>query len=197
MKKLSIIILSLVLLFCFVSCEKDKSEEMIANYEAFWKAYKVCNETYYALPKKTTNMSADTDVDYYDIQNILTAVDEENSNVEVISSSLEKSGSVTATKEGDKETYTYDIKIDYKYIKGGTGSVTQEGTLTISGTYEETETTSKTMSYNSDVKCKITINDTTYEITYYKDYTKTDVFTSATVNGNTVELRLLNAPYKY
>ena len=197
MKKLSIIILSLVLLFCFVSCEKDKSEEMIANYEAFWKAYKVCYETYYALPKKTTNMSDDTDVDYYDIQNILTAVDEENSNVEVISSSLEKSGSVTATKEGDKETYTYDIKIDYKYIKGGTGSVTQEGTLTISGTYEETETTSKAMSYNTDVKCKITINGTPYEITYYKGYTKSDVFTSATVNGNTVELRLLNAPYKY
>ena len=195
MKKLSIIILSLVLLFCFVSCEKDKSEEMIANYEAFLKAYNVCGETSYALPKKTTNMSDDTDVDYYDIQNILTAVDEENSNVEIISSSLKKTGSVTATEEGDKETYTYDIKIDYKYIKGGTGSVTQEGTLTISGTYEVTETASKGEPDNKDVKYKLTINGTPYEISYYQK--ANGEYTSATVNGNTVELRLLNAPYKY
>ena len=195
MKKLSIIILSLILLLCFVSCEKDKSEEMIANYEAFAKVYKVCDETWCALPKKNTNMSEDTDVSYYDIQNILTAIDSENSNVEVIDSSVKKSGTITATEDGDKETYTYDIKIDYEYIKGGTGSVKQNGTLTISGTYEKTEIKPKAIANDEDVKCKFTINGTPYEIAYYQKGNAT--FTSASVNGVAIEVRLLNAPFNY
>ncbi len=201
MKKLSIIILSLILLFCFVSCEKDKSEEMIANYEAFMKAYKVCYETWYALPKTTTaDMSTDETVGKEKVQDILNAIDSENSNIEVIDATdhstcpITKSGSVTVTKDENKKTYTYNITINYSYIKNLT---VLADTLTISGTYEETETTSKASVYNSDVKCKITINGTTYEITYYQDYTRSDKFTSATVNGNTVELRLLNAPYQY
>ena len=169
---------------------------MIANYEAFVKAYKVCDETWYALPKTTTaDMSTDDTVGKEDIQDILNAIDSENSNIEVIdetSCPITRSGSVTVTKDGNKKTYTYDVTIHYSYTRNMT---IQEDTLTISGTYELTETVSKAIANDEDVKCKFTINGTPYEIAYYQKGNAT--FTSASVNGVAIEVRLLNAPFNY
>ena len=83
----------------------------------------------------------------------------------------------------------------YKY-EDTNGTLKDDGEMKITtGTYKTKITFIDTSSKragttNRDVKCNLTIDGTTYEITYTK---KGSTFTSATVNGNEVEVRLLNA----
>ena len=211
MKKISIIMLSLILLFCFVSCEKDKSGEMIENYEAFVKAYKVCNYTFNALPNRSSSSSASTSgvtnvAEKYsevidDYLSALYSTIHEDSNI-TITKITDGSGTYEYAYDDNTEekvlnlTVTYNnVVLKYTYTDAN-GTEKNDGEMKIStGTYKR-----KTSSIDSsskgdgislyDVKCNMTIDGTTYEITYTK---KGSTFTSATVNGNEVEVRLLNA----
>lgn len=212
MKKLSIIILSLILLFCFVSCEKDKSGEMIENYEAFVKAYKVCNYTFSALPNRSSSSSAGTS----GVTNVAEKYSEaSDDHLSALYSTIHEDSNITITKiTGGSGTYeyTYDdnaeedilnltvtynnVILKYTYTDAD-GTEKNDGEMKISeGTYKRKtssidDTSSKGTSINLyDVKCNMTIEGTTYEITYTK---KGSTFTSATVNGKEVQIRLLNA----
>lgn len=208
MKKLSILILSLVLLFCFVSCEKDKSEEMIANYEAFVKAYEVCNNTFYSLQNQSSSSSGSGvtnvaekygEISVSTFRELYASIyGESKINIREItggSGTYEYTNDDTVDEVSDITVTYNNVVLKYKY-EDTNGTLKDDGEMKITtGTYKTKiifiDTSSKRAgTTNRDVKCNLTIDGTTYEITYTK---KGSTFTSATVNGNEVEVRLLNA----
>ena len=57
MKKILIVLLSILLALSFILCEKDKSEEVIANYEEFAKACSVGMAAIEFFPQESKALS--------------------------------------------------------------------------------------------------------------------------------------------
>ena len=115
-----------------------------------------------------------------------------------------QSGSVTESageETSDVDAEYRDISITYKYTEGSDTTV-KEGTLTVSGTYKHlynatSASLSRALRGNESVSYDLTINGKQYKLSYYLDYTSNKGYTSASVNGKDVELRLLNASRDY
>ena len=186
MKKISIILLALLMLLAFVSCDKDKSGDMINTYEEFVKAYNNCLEipTYFAKDGKIEA----SDIDNWELRMLVHTLN--GSYIGVTSLEVADGSSTTLTTSEDKNTKTYtfnNISITYKYTEGEEDTTEKDGTYTLTGTYVVTDSADKGSSYSFD----ITINsETKCKIAYSKD--ANGAFTSASVNGTDVELRLLN-----
>ena len=185
MKKISIILLALLMLLAFVSCDKDKSGDMINAYEEFVKAYNNGLEV-------RTNFAKDgkietSDISDWELGSIIYTLN--GSDIDVKSLEVADGSSTTLTTSEDKNTKTYtfnNISITYKYTEGE-DTTEKDGTYTLTGTYVVTDSADKGSSYSFD----ITINsETKCKIAYSKD--AKGAFTSASVNGTDVELRLLN-----
>ncbi len=185
MKKISIILLALLMLLAFVSCEKDKSGDMINAYEEFVKAYNNCLKVRTCFAKDGKIEKSDIgEWEFWSMVNTLSGKD-----INVTSLEVADGSSTTVTTSEDKSTKTYtfnNISITYKYTEGK-DTTEKDGTYTLTGTYAVTNVADKGTSYSFDV----TINsETKFKIAYSMD--KKDAFTSASVNGTDVELRLLN-----
>ena len=205
MKKFLIIMLSVLLLLSFTSCEKDKSGDVIAAFEKFAAEKKVADAVYSIFQAIEDGTLGKDKIDTSDLKGLL-AVYLENGNKVDIAEVTSASG--TVTKEGN--TRTLNVTIGYKgydevsETTGSGSSVTYvkvkiaEGTLTITGSWEyklENATSAvlrgegsviTTCSYN------IKVNDDSYDLSYtYNGLT--NKFTAASVGGTGVELRLLNA----
>ena len=174
------------MLLAFVSCDKDKSGDMINTYEEFVKAYNNGLEV-------RTNFAKDGKIETSDISNwelgsIVYTLN--GSDIDVKSLEVADGSSTTLTTSEDKNTKTYtfnNISITYKYTEGEKDTTEKDGTYTLTGTYVVTDSADKGSSYSFD----LTINtDTKCKIAYSKD--AKGAFTSASVNGTDVELRLLN-----
>ena len=186
MKKISIILLALLMLLAFVSCDKDKSGDMINTYEEFVKAYNNCLEipTYFAKDGKIEA----SDIGNWELRMLVHTLN--GSYIGVTSLEVADGSSTTLTTSEDKNTKTYtfnNISITYKYTEGEEDTTEKDGTYTLTGTYVVTDSADKGSSYSFD----ITVNsETKCKIAYSKD--AKGAFTSASVNGTDVELRLLN-----
>ncbi len=189
MKKVLIAMLAVLLLLSFTSCEKDKSEEVIAALEDF---YKTGNRLLSAMAvmeipdDETVNYEytdATTDVSDSYLHAFLYNICDVKKEVASIES---VSGKVTGTqKSGVSSDLTFsDVVVKYKLADDET---VYEFTLngTCKGSIEkkgETEIESREFS--------LTVNGTQYSWSYTM---KNEKFTAASANGKSVDVRLLNS----
>ena len=220
MKKCLIIILAVFLPFAFTSCEKDKSAEVIAEYEPKLKAeeekqasivknYEDFCETYKAAEfiwsvYSESGVKADGTHQINSFNAYTLHADEarflvtlpEGKNFTQSSAGSVSFTSGTVEVENYSESYFYSNKdVDFKDNKLTVSGCTIEG-----GTFETTEITltgtlSVTISGTGDAKIKtvdvdLTVGDKTYKASW--TINSSSKFTKATVNGQEVELRLLN-----
>ena len=203
MKKFLIIMLSVLLLLSFTSCEKDKSGDVIAAFEKFAAEKKVADAVY-SIAQNTSDETISKDsIDSSALKGLLVAYLENGGKIEKAEVT---SASGTITREGN--TRTLNVTIGYKgyavvnETSGYSATLLDvkiaEGTLTITGSWESKLENAEsaalrgegysitTRSYN------IKVNDDSYDLSYtYNGLTKK--FTAASVGGTGVELRLLNA----
>ncbi len=221
MKKVLIVLLSVLLALSFISCEKDKSGEVIQNYEdfkksqsAYWIASDFCDDLVYEYiedGKVDKKLSEDDKPDILaflknysnnDLQKILD-VDADCitiSSVESVSGELK--GETESTEEYWKEEYTAsDIVINFKYTittyvyESGTKKDSAETSDPIEG---ELKINMKSSFKSTEKGYTCSISSLSLQGTSYKDITYSyegKKYTSATVGGADVELRLLNAGY--
>jgi hypothetical protein len=186
MKKVLIALLAVLLLLSFTSCEKDKSEDVIAAYEEFISVNDICSDAARMLNNAEV-VKDNTVYDYY-IVSLVKAIN--GIDIEIKSNKI-TSGSKDSTSEGDVDTNTYsDVVIEYTYTEGS-DTTEKTGTLTVSGTYVSESPNIRAQAAYSDVSYELTINGTKYKLSYYRDsYGK---YERASVNGKDVEVRLLNS----
>lgn len=219
MKKVLIVLLSVLLALTFISCEKDKSGEVIQNYEDFVKtrnasenASEFCNELAenYA-DEKTGEVSKEfSDKDKDDIKPFVTGGSYGYSRVSYLIMELldVDADSITITdvesvsgkiqdklQENSTEYTASDIVIKFKYttttyVKGeAETSDPIEGELKINMKYSYKTTEEEII---------LSVSSLSLQGVSYKDIAATYSMTqkkttSATVGGAAVELRLLNA----
>ncbi len=186
MKKILIVLLSVLLALSFISCEKDKSEEVIANYEEFCKVYKIDNTALSLFSSASTETDLkETSIDTKNLSSFLSALLSSSDITGPSASTNFTSGSYAKKTEGDttKVTITDAVfKVSYTI---GDKNVTDEE-YKISGTCVTKNPEDGTGSYDYS----LTINGTGYSITMSGEKGKV---TSATVNGKAVDVRLLNS----
>ncbi len=188
MKRILIVLLSVLLVFSFSSCEKDKSEEVIAVYEDYWKTSAIIGNVSgipgYTVPGEGSNkvnatVSKDTLRYESNLQDYLELVGVEGK----VDSITDASGSITGTYDSNQVmdlTYN-DVVITYKM----TGD-DAEHKLTFSGTQK--------FQITDDVQTgefKFTVNGTVYSYSTKADL-KAVKYISVSVNGKDVDVRLLN-----
>ena len=194
MKKISIILLAVLLIFTITSCEKDKTEEVISNYEKFTMAYNL-GDAIHSIGKETKYKGGEIKIDDYHGSSA--------KEVEVLAKVLfnykdtfiiDNTAGITAAKgtveniqgytDNNHLTFT-DCEFSYTYTLNGTEGT---GKISFSGTYSCDE--------NGDVKtyvCDFVVNNETYKAEYTID---DGFFTAAKINGTDVDVRLLNSSNK-
>ncbi len=203
--------LSVLLALSFVSCESDKSEEIIAVYDEYVRGNRFAQGAYYSLDDLATyekdgyiyyndeTTLSDNDITNRSyVGNLIRIVDGIKSLS--VTNAVAKSGTIKVSSE-EKET-TYEMKITFTdcvidaIYTDNSGEEAKEGektTLKINGTYsclyqydeEGKNRLSTTYSYN------FTVGDVSYKVE--RTYDKNGTYTSAKVNGKSVDLRLINA----
>ena len=188
MKKISIVLLAVLLILSFTSCEKDKSEEMISTYEKFGAGFRIGDNIYRAKYKTGAIETSDyRGSSKYFVEEILIDLFNYDSTFE-ITDVTEAKGTIKNI-EGYTDEYhlTYEnCEVSYTYTYGtSTGS----GKLTFSGSYSYDK--------KDDVETYVydfILNGESYKTEYtMKDYE----FTLAKINGEDVNLSLLNAREKF
>ncbi len=209
MKKVLIVLLSVLLALSFVSCESDKSEEIISTYVEYIEGEKFCYSVYdslselyttkkdngsYSLAKETTIFKDTTIENTSYISNLVKAVSDINECE--IKSATAKSGKITCESENpDSTSYKREVSYDsviVDVVYTDSSEDEQSISLSINGKYSYMNTwekdTYKTLSGTKSHD--ITVNNKTYKIELSYNSEKT---TSAKVNGKSVDLRLINA----
>ncbi len=186
MKKVLIILSVAIMLIASVSCEKDKSGEMVETYEEFMTALAKCN-----LATISNGYDEATNECTISESYLQEAVNKINDSEITITSGDAKFVRTEKT-EGQKTTFTYDnVSIKYKYTEGS-DETEKDGTLTISGSYSITDYLPRALARDTEYSYDLTVNGKSYKLSYYLNADRT--YKSASVNGKNVELRLLNAP---
>ncbi len=186
MKKVLIILSVAIMLIASVSCEKDKSGEMVETYEEFMTALAKCN-----LATISNGYDEATNECTISESYLQEAVNKINDSEITITSGDAKFVRTEKT-EGQKTTFTYDnVSIKYKYTEGS-DETPKDGTLTISGSYSITDYSTRALARDTEYSYDLTVNGKSYKLSYYLNADRT--YKSASVNGKNVELRLLNAP---
>lgn len=212
MKKVLIVLLSVLLALTFISCEKDKSGEVIQNYEDFMNSYNAhqkvssfCDKLYSVYKDEKTGKVEDKEFGKEDNETILSALkncyyygnakkllDLLDIDADIIE--IQSVESVSGKFQGTYSDYTAsDIVIKFTYItttyvNGGDSKKSDptEGELKINVKY----------SYkNTDETSTLNISSLSLQGVSYKDImlssNQDEKLTSATVGGVAVELRLL------
>ena len=218
MKKYFIILLAVLLLFSFTSCSKDKSEEVraeyeeklkaeeekqasiVKNYEDFCEAYKAAEFIWNLYSYGDGKISANGTYQINTFGEYNLHVEEARYLVTLSEGTASDSVKVdftSGTVEVDNygESYFYsnkdlefkDNKLTVKYkIEGD--SEEKSADITLRGTLSVTVgATEKTVAVN------LAVGDKTYIASWTLNYSSSpSKFTKATVNGQEVEVRLLN-----
>ena len=217
MKKYFIIILAVLLLFTFTSCkdksaeveaeyapklkaEEEKQASIVKNYEDFCEAYKAAKfiwDLYYGAGKikadgtyQLGNFTDDYTLHITQARYLVTLSEGTASGsvkVDFTSGTVEVDNYGESYFYSNKDLEFKDNKLTVKYkIEGD--SEEKSADITLSGTLSVTVgTTEKTVEVN------LTVGDKTYNASWTLNYSSSSSkFTKATVNGQEVEVRLLN-----
>ena len=198
MKKALLVILSLVMVISFTSCQKDTSAEVLSTFEAFTSQFEVCCAAVDAAGSNLTqNMSTPVTSDYISnnikasaVQKAVQAITGDLSIgvPSIVSDTTKTKGQVSRSLEGNADIRKYEnVTIVYNY-SSNTVSDTTEGTFTINGTYTKEADGENGV---ENFSWKFTINGEEYDISCTTDVT--EKFTSAYVNGQSVNVALLNS----
>ena len=186
MKKVLIALLAVLLLLSFTSCEKDKSEEVIAAYEEFCKAQYVSVYTYGSFDYPDSgdvdikSLTKD-DVEDYNVYNCLNHLDGTK-----LYSVDAAEGAVKGKVSQDEKEVTYTgVKITY-YVEGDSATKHE---LTIDGTFKCVEETGD--SEAMQMESSLTINGKDFAFSF--TINNKGKYTAASVNGKDVNLTLLNS----
>lgn len=187
MKKLSIILLALLIVFSFSSCKKDKTEDVISAYENFKK---IGNVGGYAArlfgdgldtcdDSESLNLSVDKTFkgrpDFTAFMNLI-GIDEYKG------TEASATGTITGLKDGRKLDVTFDITVTYLTDK----------TFKVTGAYKYDQGDTGTgPAADVDLSYDFTINGTGYAVSCKID--ENGKCTSASVNGTDVDPRLVDA----
>ena len=202
MKKVLIVLLSVLLLVSFVSCEKDKSEEIIETYEDYWRTNRIIDDTIDVLSSDDATKNKTTldknDFNEYRVSWALRTLGYEEeiksaSDCKVISG--EGSTSFTSPDENSTLQTYKDIKVSAKTVDSE-GNTVDTYTLVFNGTEKVTrEGSGDSATDTHDVNFTITVNDDThtYTMKYVNVKDQKNNFVSASVNGKTIDVRLLNS----
>ena len=190
MKKLSIILLALLIVFSFSSCKKDKTEDVISAYENYIKV-KAIDEKAYNLFSSSLNEDTDSldltpaAVDMSDFRTLLKSLGLSDDS---LGESITPSGNIKGTIQKRNKNLTFDVKISYTVADGAKE-------LTITGTYfnEQGDTGTGPATARS-TSCAFKINGTDYAVSCKID--ENGKCTSASVNGTDVDVRLINSGEK-
>ena len=190
MKKLSIILLALLIVFSFSSCKKDKTEEVVSAYENFIKAEAVDDKAYNlffsSLNEDNDNLNlTPTTVEGYSLPALLRSLGLSEDSL----SDITVSGTITGKIQKRNKNLTFNnIKISYKVAEG-------DKELTLTGTYsnEQGDTGTGPATARS-TSCAFKINGTDYAVSCKID--ENGKCTAASVNGTDVDVRLVNAGSK-
>ena len=188
MKKILIVLLSILLVLSFTSCEKDKSEEMLSTYEKFAAGLRIGENIHSArYDVKQVTASDYTGSILYIVRDIVKDLYNYDETF-TITGITEATGTI---KNIEGYTDNYHIKyenivISYTYTYGESSG---SGKLSFSGTYSrDVEDNTKTYVYD------FVVNGENYKTEYtLNNY---EEFTSAKINGTDVNLSLLNARIK-
>ena len=189
MKKVLIVILSVLMLLSFSSCQKDNSEEVIAALEDYYKTNNILGKTtstvsYTAMGDGSVNqIISQSSVKETDLENCLRKLGVITGS-DTVSEVKSASGSITGIESDANTSLTY-TGITIKYT---VGEDTTEREFTFSGTVKSTLTVSGEKT-KSEAAISLTINNTAYSVSIAAEDGKA---TSVTVNGKAVDPRLLN-----
>lgn len=200
-KSLSVILMILLLLF-FVSCEKDKSEEVISTYEKFCKTYMLMTPVTELFPTTQPGDGGklgDVAISEEHMKSFLSAYTRyEIEDITITDETSLKFKTGIITIEGDATKKTAVIKPD------------QEAKITVSykvsGEEEGKEAEKSNEEYKIVMSSSIDIGEKAKSVSFaltlngnvYGTISYTfegDKFTSASVDGKKVNVRLLNAAH--
>ena len=188
MKKFLIIMLSVLLLLSFTSCNKDKSGDVIAAFEKFSNYYSVVKATHAVFSHSDKPFTKDT-VALAQVKNLVSVISGDNSAFTVVATDG-TTGDMTTDSSKGETTYSATICYD-KY--DASGVKTDSGEITISGTCVRSSEPVRGDSAGIDTDTyDLTINGVEYKVSYTYNY-DTLKYEAASVGGTGVELRLLNA----
>ena len=212
MKRSLIIMFAVLMAVTVISCEKDKSGEMIQNFEDFKNA----EDVFEALVSEgfSDELEDEADAETYavtlDISNLddskleyaVEAVMEvmaDDENLSMIVRSVEsKAGTISGTYKEDEQSLTFtnfNVKVKYNVNEySGSSSTTikenEEFTLEISGTYKYSVSAEGVYTLST----ALTINGKSYNVeSVYRVEKYERKYTVAKINGNDVNLKILNA----
>lgn len=205
MKKLfTILLVVFLVVFSFVGCEKDKSEEVIKNYEDFEKTKGAMSNIALASRLgggKETELTAEK-IDTNTLTSLVSSIENETRIVtEVVSAkgTILNDSKTEGVISYSTSTEIKGLEIKYKYTTANAKEA-KEGSLTMSGTssFDVKAVDEKTTEMRGTQKVSgLVINgtsykDITFELSGNMASSKT-TYTSATVGGKAVDVRLLNA----
>ena len=205
MKKAIIIILAVLLLFSFTSCNKDKTDEVVSNFVAFWDAAQRGNyvegmflDLMENVSSESTNKSfsvtfpSEDGIEQEDLENYWEMFINDYTDSSAVSRVDYDEDKVTGSVSGTyTDEYNYSLTINtvvipYK-VKDSSGEVLKTGNLIISGSLSQTVSEDvcsyvynlniNGASYNCECKC----SETTGE------------YISAVYDGKEVDIRLVSA----
>lgn len=188
MKKSLTAVLLILLALLFVSCDNDKSEEVIATYERFCETYLMMAPTSALFPQDEDAELKDKAIESNNMKAFLSALNPGKVIEVTTTSPVFTAGHIKNTNTDTKKAtlvssdpvavFTISYKVDTKEITD------EKHSISLSSSMEEGEKA-------DSVSFSLTIDNKTYgSISYSHDGEK---FTMATVDGQNVNLRLLNA----
>ena len=195
MKKVLIVLLSVLLALSFVSCESDKSEEVIAVYNEYRNGLSLWDSMRWSLgydpyTDAETTLAEGTEIeDTYYLRELIELV--EDVTYAKNATGIIKSGKITVKSEenGNDKKRTVVIKdavIEATYTDYYGDKENKNITLKLNGTYDYSfKAETNVNSYSYDLKA----NDISFEIA---SELKESLYTSAEVNGKAVNLKLVN-----
>ena len=214
MKKSLIIMLAVLMAVTVISCEKDKSGEMIQNFEDFKNAEDMfealvsdglaedlsdaADSETYALSIKVEDLPDNT-LEYTAEEVMEAMTDDENIGI-IVRDTVEnsKAGTISGTYKEDEQsltfsnfkvTVTYDVK-DYSGETSETIKENEEFTLEINGTYNYSVSAEGVYTLST----ALTINGRSYNVeSVYRGPDYERKYSVAKINGSDVNLKILNA----
>ncbi len=218
MKKVLIILSVVLVVFSFVSCRKDKSEEIIKNYEDYVESrnvYTINTNLMTSYTSKFPKGKVEADISNETFKDMLchisTAFKNNRGNlwreyglsddvksVEIVSTTVD-SGTLNGTITDD-EVYEYtlsDVKVNFTYnICDKNGDKLNfepiETVFTASMKLEH----SYTNGVRTDSISSLTLNGVTYRDLYLRYDSVMGEYTDVRIEGESVDLRLINGPKK-
>ena len=214
MKRSLIIMFAVLMAVTVISCEKDKSGEMIQNFEDFKNAEDMfealvsdglAEDLSDAADSETYAVSIDVEdlpdntLEYTAGEVMEAMTDEENIDI-IVRDTVEnsKAGTISGTYKEDEQSLTFsNFKVKVKYNVNeysGSSSTTikenEEFTLEISGTYKYSVSAEGVYTLST----ALTINGKSYNVeSVYRVEKYERKYTVAKINGNDVNLKILNA----